>query len=287
MEIKKMLYLFVPSIVILLLTTVACNNDEPDKGNKNTIEGVWYYENIYRDMAFYHLYDFHADGSVLYYDKYSTGTNQRYDKYEGTYKVINDSLFITFETFEQERKIAFSDEGQKMKLLPSDFTYYRSTTMKNLDDIIYGQSYIDKNEESGSDTSTEPPYENYIHCQFGHYGYTELTKVEMQCEHGKGTDANFKYLRFMGSNGSFYPNGAMIHYSTPYYEGIDKYWADGTYKVNTGSGYWTYVFKLQLDGKFITRDEEGTLTIKTNGKIKTLDYKSEYVTIHFMGVVSN
>ena len=128
------------------------------------------------------------------------------------------------------------------------------------------------------------PYPNYI-CIFGYY--YELSEVVMRCDHATGTEANMKHLFFFGANGSMEPIGARFMYSTPYYEGIDKMWYDGTYNIKSKSGYYIYGGVYCLNNYWESRSD-GKLTIKSSGKIMTLDFNLDDGDAigHFSGVIN-
>lgn len=112
------------------------------------------------------------------------------------------------------------------------------------------------------------PFESFIKI----YGtYYAISKVVQRCNHGTGTNANMKHLQFFGPNGQLEPVGARFMYSTPYYEGIDSEWHDGTYKIDSDSGYWIYGGMYYYRSSGSSRCN-GTLKIKTVGKIKYYDF---------------
>lgn len=125
-------------------------------------------------------------------------------------------------------------------------------------------------------------------CYFlGTYHY-EISKVVATCSHGTGTQSNFKHLLFFGENGTLKPCGITVSYSTPYYEGIDNNWSEGTYRITNSSGHWIYKLFGQIGSQKIDF-EEGILTIKKNGKLVNIDYesKSSYIEIHFKGIIQD
>lgn len=115
----------------------------------------------------------------------------------------------------------------------------------------------------------KPPYVNYVRYYDGFY--YELTKAVMRCNHANGTNSNSKYLQFFGPDGYLDPIGVVFTYFTPYYEGIDKEWYDGTYIINRKSGFWIYGAFYTMRGVDSGRCD-GKLTIKTAGEIKFLDF---------------
>ncbi|MBQ7342485.1 MAG: hypothetical protein IJW42_04425 [Alistipes sp.] len=130
----------------------------------------------------------------------------------------------------------------------------------------------------------EPPFVNYIRI-FGIY--YKLSSVTMRCFHSSvGTESNFKYLFFYGENGEYKPIGAMFDYCTPYYEGIDKYWSEGSYRITSDSGFWTYGVRYYRVGEYSAK--EGILKIKRSNNIMTFDFNLDDndVVGHFVGAVS-
>lgn len=76
---------------------------------------------------------------------------------------------------------------------------------------------------------------------------------------------------FYGANELLSPIGVRFMYFTPYYEGINKEWGDGTYTISSKSGHWIYGGVYTHDGAQSYRCD-GKLTIKTSGKTKYFDF---------------
>ena len=114
----------------------------------------------------------------------------------------------------------------------------------------------------------QPPYTSYLRA---HGIYYPLTKAIMRCFHSTGTEANEKSICFFGNTGSMKPTGARFMYFTPYYEGINKEWYDGTYDIQSKSDYWIYGGTYTYNN-YISSRCNGTLTIKTVGNIKYFDF---------------
>lgn len=112
-----------------------------------------------------------------------------------------------------------------------------------------------------------PPFVNYVEM----YGnYYPLSKAIMRCKHAVGTNANMKHLQFFGDNEELTPMGVWFTYSTPYYEGINKEWSDGTYSIKSDSGFWIYSGAYCYRGT--TYNGAGTLKIKTVNSVKVFDF---------------
>lgn len=117
-----------------------------------------------------------------------------------------------------------------------------------------------------------PPFKSYIlHAETYYY---ELTQAVMRCNHATGTESNSKYLQLFGNNGLLDPTGVVFCYFTPYYEGIDKYWADGKYNLTSKSTNWVYGGWYIVQGSNSYR-LDGELTIKTQNQIKYIDFEFE------------
>ncbi len=129
----------------------------------------------------------------------------------------------------------------------------------------------------------EPPFASYIRI----YGaYYELSRASMSSDHGTGTGANFKHLMFFGTNDLMQPIGARFMYSTPYYEGIDKYWSEGSYNINSDSGYWIYGGTYCYRNSWSSRCD-GKLKIKKTNNIMVFDFNLDDGDAigHFVGTV--
>lgn len=140
-------------------------------------------------------------------------------------------------------------------------------------------------------TSAKVPYgqkpfaNNYIYNKITGFYYS-LSRVEEACEHAAaGENGNWKFLRFFGEDGYIDTTGGYIFYVTPYYDGIDSYWSEGTYKMLYSNNYYTYGAVLRTDKSQDLSSYNDKLTIKKNGNIHTYDYKGTDVEIHFVGTV--
>lgn len=110
-----------------------------------------------------------------------------------------------------------------------------------------------------------------------------IQKVEMQTKHASASSgANFKYLRMFYSDDTF----LQFQYANPSWDGIDKTWASGTYKIAKESNeYYKYACLIKIEGSF-KEHPEGKLIIKSgsNGSI-TYDIDLDICRGHFSGKV--
>lgn len=280
---------------IIPFFNIALTSCDKEDNDESIITGSWYSESITNSISRYELYVFKNNGEFNFLTKFrlsGSSSSPSSFSYNGKYSVYEDIIHITLDDG-TEKTGTYTLENDILKIKMSDGAQFSGTYHKHyfttLDDVVIGKSYLNNSSQSGDNTGKDnPPYANYMYCtSWGGKGYVELTKVEMQCEHGKGTEPNYKYLRFFGANGQVSPNGAVILYTTPYYEGIDKYWSDGTYKVNIGSGLWHYIIHPYINGyNACNQEHDGKLTIKSSGNIMVIDYKSDDIIMHFSGTVS-
>ena len=116
------------------------------------------------------------------------------------------------------------------------------------------------------------PYVNYV-CIDG--TYLELYTVEMSADHdytGTGTGTNQKKLIFHGPKINSSVTQVRFYYSVPEWEGINKYWHDGTYYIDEdGGGYYSYGVMLLYKGNVYYGD--ATLNISSNGSVKTFKFE--------------
>lgn len=202
---------------------------------------------------------------IYYYLSDGNGYIEQKESYDGVYRraftwrINNDKLIMTYAydeyygDFEQIYTISFDSEGN-LTLIDS----------KNKS-VVYSKI---NNNTTTSVKFKEAPFVNYIRI----YGiYYSLSYVSMKCDHATGTGANMKHLMFFGANGSMEPIGARFMYSTPYYEGIDKYWSEGTYRIQQKSGYWIYG-GIYCYAKYWNERSNGTLKIKRTNNIMELDF---------------
>lgn len=78
---------------------------------------------------------------------------------------------------------------------------------------------------------------------------------------GTGTGSNEKELRFYCNDDTF----VEFNYNVAEWEGINKEWAEGIYKISRNSGYYKYGCFVKIDGKTKSQsdyDYTGKLIIK-------------------------
>lgn len=116
--------------------------------------------------------------------------------------------------------------------------------------------------------------------------YYELFKAEMSQKHfysGTGTGSNCKYLTLYNSDEDY----IKFEYAVAEWEGIDKKWNPGTYKIVESSEYYKYMASLILNKK-VQHDAflEGTLKIteKANNYF-TFDFSLYDISGHFEGKI--
>lgn len=250
--IMKKNYKFIKIFLVILLSMTACdkntNNSEISDGNGNSsahLIGTWKLDSV---KSYYYLM---RDGNGYY---------ESYNSYNGIYKRSlkweADNYTITIE------------------LLKDD--YYSSSTSsytisENSGTLQFSSKKYVYTKISGTVTNEDyrsKPYDNYIRIMGYYY---ELSEAVMRCSHATGTESNFKHLFFNGTNGTTDPYGAIFAYATPYYEGINKEWLDGSYSIKQGGSHWIYTGWYYHKGSSLGQCE-GKLNIKTSGKIKVFDF---------------
>lgn len=294
-QLTTLLLTIVCIIVPFSLISCEANNEEnlpeitdtPENSKTRIIANTWYCEYISDAITSYDLLCFKKDGTFTRYDVWRIGTSKVEKVTEsGTYRIDGEKIHLNIENSSDSGNFVIKNDVLRLSCKKTKFNkkFYKSS-LKNLDNIVVGRSYMEM--DPVEDVVEKSPYLNFMYGWYsGTHCYVELTKVEMQCKHGFNGESNFQYLRFCGKNGNVSPNGALVVHSRPSFEGIDKYWRDGTYKIKRGGGYYSYAMHSYFNGKMYTEDE-GTLTIKSNGKYKVIDYKSDYLRIHFEGTFQN
>lgn len=298
----KLFYPFLSLVICFIsaITLTACSGDdakedEPDSPENPTnnstaiIQNTWYSEYISSSLKSYDLLEFKGDGTFVYYYVFRVNDSKvNRDIENGTYNIVGDKIYLTIGDTNDEGNFTIKNGVLDLSCRQAKFDgkFYKSS-LKNLDNITVGKSYMEM--DPVDDIMENSPYRNFMHGSYsGTHCYVELSKVEMQCEHGTGRDPNYRYLRFCGPNGKVSPNGALVLYIRPNDQGIDKYWPDGTYTVNSGGGYYSYTIHPYFDGRdYIGSGDEETLTIKSNGKFKVFDYKSDCLRIHYEGTIQD
>ena len=260
--------------VLLALGFVACSGDSDSRegGNSSTrgkIVGKWKDAGSSNPKSYYFLKDGYGYAE---YTKSDDGVFRRAFKWS----LDDEVLTVEYDNddyFSQSNNsyiVSFDSDGNMV------FTNVKTNKQS---------SYVNINNNGTTSVDYKnPPFVNYVRS----YGYYyELSKAIMSCEHGAGTQSNFKYLVFYGANELLLPYGVRFMYATPYYEGINKEWSDGSYIISSKSGHWVYggmyAYKNSWSGRC-----DGKLTIKTVGKIMYLDFNLDDGDVigHFEGAYS-
>lgn len=243
------------SIVLMLLTTLmfSCDSSESDDLNslEKNIVGTWVIEKSKEN------YYFLSDGN---------GYTEKVNSYDGVFRrafawsADDEQMVMTYQEDDY-----FADAQITYRVSVGEDNTLTLTNVENDKKTVYKR--VNQNGTANVDFKN-PPFVNYIRI----YGYYyEVSMAEMSCKHAVGTNANYKYLMVYGNNGSMSPTGAYFMYATPYYEGINKEWGDGTYNIKSESGYWIYGGVYIYKGDTSSRCN-GKLTIKTAGNIKVIDF---------------
>lgn len=126
---------------------------------------------------------------------------------------------------------------------------------------------------------------NYFNFSYKSY---KINRAEMSQRHGysgTGTGSNTKYLTFYCSDDTY----VEFDYNVAEWEGINKVWGEGTYKISRNGGYYQYGCLAKIDGKLKNRsdwDFTGTLTIKKkSSNYYTFDFSLEEMKGHFEGSI--
>lgn len=221
--------------------------------------------------------DVNNNRSSIYFLDDAEGYKESLKSYGGinwnpfTWRVEDSTVYLKYASSGKEYEYDIEFDGDGNLILGSDS--YKNTYRRI----------------SASGTTTvnykKPPYPNYI-CIYGYY--YEILEVKMRSDHAQSTEANMKHLFFFGENGSMEPIGARFMYATPYYEGIDRMWYAGNYKIDSDSGYYVYGGLYCLNSSWSYRCD-GKLTIKSSGNIMTFDFTLDDgdAVGHFSGTLSN
>lgn len=111
-----------------------------------------------------------------------------------------------------------------------------------------------------------------------------LISAEMSCVHASGTsNRNWKKLIFSDDEGC----KLYFTYTTPYYEGITKEWAEGTYKITISNDCYKYNAAFyNKSGKSDGVSLDGKLTIKKrNSNYYVFDFDLDVLKGHFEGTM--
>lgn len=225
--------------------------------------GTW----IYKSSSEYYSFLENGEGYRLVYAK---NDGKYYHAFTWT---LQDSLLnITY--FEDKYFNAASNDYQ-IAICNADTLKYSN------DKFTYMLRRLNTNSTTGIDYHN-PPYVNYLRVNGVYY---PLCSAVMRCDHAIGTNANMKYLFFYGTNNLLQPTGAYFMYSTPYYEGINREWADGSYTIQSQSGFWIYGGCYTYNS-YMSNRCDGQLTIKTVGQVKYFDFTlNGNVFGHFEGTI--
>ena len=151
-------------------------------------------------------------------------------------------------------------------------------TDKNGKTLSYRHSTVSTTKPYG-----EVPYENgYILNKNTGY-YYQISMVKEFCEHAKsGEKTNWKFVQFFGEDGTLQPTGLYCYYTTPYYEGIDGTWMNGTYIMlgNAGSGYYKYGAVCYIRNSQPYLSSKDKLVVKKDGNKYEYDYIGDEVRLH-------
>lgn len=225
--------------------------DSPNSGSddsaENMIIGTWKEDNdLYKDNNSYFLQD-----------------GNGYQEYFSSYSGVSRSVFLW----------SF-DDGVLTVIYVSGTEYKYSVQMSSetmvLTNIKNGKEKTYKKLNNNGTTDVDynnPPFINYVEMLGVYY---PISKAVMRCKHAAGTNANMKHLQFFGDNEQLTPIGVWFVYSTPYYEGINKEWSDGTYSIKSDPGFWTYSGSYCYKGT--SYQAGGSLSIKTVNSIKIFDF---------------
>lgn len=126
---------------------------------------------------------------------------------------------------------------------------------------------------------------NYFNFNYKSY---KIDRAEMSQRHGysgTGTGSNTKYLTFYCTDDTY----VEFDYNVAEWEGINKEWGEGTYKISRNGGYYKYGCLAKIDGKLKNRsnwDFTGTLTIKKkSSNYYSFDFSLEQMKGHFEGSI--
>ncbi|WP_278888429.1 hypothetical protein [Leyella stercorea] len=152
----------------------------------------------------------------------------------------------------------------------------------------YGIDSKGKEHVSTQTSITTLGFADTKNCFIFNYKSYRINHAEMSAYHGHsgtGTGSNEKKLRFYCSDDTF----VEFNYNVAEWEGINKEWAEGTYKISRNSGYYKYGCFVKIDGKTKSQsdyDYTGKLIIKKKtSKYYTFDFTLEEMKGHFEGSI--
>ena len=152
----------------------------------------------------------------------------------------------------------------------------------------YGIDSKGKEHVSTQTSITTLGFADTKNCFTFNYKSYRISHAEMSAYHGHsgtGTGSNEKKLRFYCNDDTF----VEFNYNVAEWEGINKEWAEGTYKISRNSGYYKYGCFVKIDGKTKSQsdyDYTGKLIIKKKtNKYYTFDFTLEDMKGHFEGSI--
>lgn len=274
---KRIKTLFIAIMALLATTTISCDKDEPNDPSQNpskdkndlskSIVGKWYYDDGSQEQYFC----FGADGTGYFEAKKYKGSfkNSITRRWIQRWEIRNNKLVYKYadSSYESDCDIKIENKIFYFKYNTSSETPYSRINNNEKYDLKYGAT----------------PYGAYIKF-FATY-YYPLSTVTQSCKHGIGQNANRKFLTFEGPNVEY-----RVLYMTPYYEGIDAVWSDGTYTLNPSyagpADYWVYYGNGYLDGSYqYVDDGNAKLKISHSGNIYTYTITSPGLEVYFVGQV--
>lgn len=114
--------------------------------------------------------------------------------------------------------------------------------------------------------------------------YNLVSATMSQHHAGASGNSNWKTLTFSDNEN----NQLKFEYATPYYDGINLDWGEGTYRITQSSSFYQYNASFWRDGKcdFYGSSLEGKLTIKKpSSNYYVFDFDLEILKGHFEGTV--
>lgn len=134
------------------------------------------------------------------------------------------------------------------------------------------------------ETSFKMPGDEITNYYFFRGKQYPISEAEMSVKHGysgTNTGSHFKYLRFIMDS----DNRVQFEYAVHEWDGIDKEWGEGSYKIGDSRNYYTYGCLVLRNGNAY-RETSGKLVIKKNtSKYMTFDFTLEETRGHFEGVI--
>lgn len=267
---------FFTSIILISFCFFSCDDKhEIDKSVSGSItsgikgkhlEGTWL--DLSNNKAYYYFTD---DGKLT---KESNKSSEGFIHVDYNY-TIKDSILVTKKT-----GLSGTSEDEYTISIKKDTLF-----MKNYRGVVSKYLKVDSEKPNKFNIL---PYESYLYDSRYNTFYPIRTAT-MKADHGTGTLANFKFLILRAEySESLLPTGIMFNYSTPYYEGINREWGEGSYQISRSGGYHTYGITMCYIGGYDASNmlDGGTLNISKNSSYMVIDYKDKGGTlVHFVGKV--